>query len=294
MPTSRERVREWIRLHTTDAFYVRLIYYYTFLRGRRVPELLNLRNPKTWNEKINFIKLHIDRVVPDAHLYADKLRVRDYVVEAIGEDHVVPLLGSWEHPEQIVWANMPDSFVLKANHGSGFNLIVQDRSTLDVVSVTEQMNIWLETDYSSMAGEKHYRRIPRRLLAEELMVSASGDLPDYRCYCFDGAVGFISINVDRATDHRRSYVDSDWNPMPFEMDKPRPDRELERPAVLNQVVSVAESLAAPFFFVRVDLYEARGSVFFSELTFVPAGGMHMVSPRVWNRKLGELIRLPEG
>lgn len=279
--------------NTTDAFYVRLIYYYTFLRGRRIPELLNLRNPKTWNEKINYLKIHIDRLIPDAHVYADKLRVRDYVADVISGDHLVPLLGAWNDPAEIDWAGLPDSFVLKANHGSGFNLIVRDHGSLDIASATERMNAWLETDYSSMAGEKHYRRIPRRLLAEELVVSTGGDLPDYRCYCFDGAVGFISINVDRATDHRRLYVDRDWNPMPFEIDKPRPDWELERPAVLNQVVSIAESLAAPFFFVRVDLFEAKGSVIFSELTFIPAGGMHFVSPRRWNRKLGALIRLPE-
>ncbi len=293
MPTTRERVREWVRRHTTDTFYVRLIYYYTFLRSRRIPELLNLRNPKTWNEKINYLKIHIKRLIPDAHVYADKLKVRDYVTDVIGEDHLVPLLGVWDDAAEIDWAGLPDSFVLKANHGSGLNLIVRDRSTVDVASVTEQMNTWLETDYSSMAGETHYRRISRRLLAEELVVSTGGDLPDYRCYCFDGVVGLISINIDRATDHRRLYVDRDWNPMPFEIDKPRPDRELERPAILDQVVSIAESLAAPFFFVRVDLFEAKGSVIFSELTFIPAGGMHFVSPRSWNRKLGDLIRLPE-
>ena len=294
MKSTRRRLQRWVQRHTSDKFYVRLIYYYTFLRCRWVPELLHLRNPKTWNEKIRYIGLNIDRLIPDAHLYADKLRVRDYVAEAVGDHHLVPLLGSWSRAEEIDWSGLPERFVLKANHGSGFNTIVRDRSDLDVAWATDQLNSWLETDYTLRGGgETHYRRIPPRLLAEELLAPDAADLPDYKFFCFDGRPEFACVTFGRHSDPRLLYMDMNWNLTHFKSHSPRPDRPVERPAAFDQMVSVAETLAAPFFFVTVDLYEVEGSVFFSELTFIPGGGTYFISPRVWNRKLGDLIRLPE-
>lgn len=293
MKSKRQRLKEWVQRHTTHALYVRLLYYYTVVvKLHRVPELLNLRNPKNWNAKLNYLKVHIDRLIPDAHLYADKLTVRDYVAEAIGDDCLVPLLGSWETAEEIEWSSLPDSFVLKTNHGSGFNVIVRDRSELDVDRVTDQLNSWLEIDYSLMGGEKHYRRIPRRVLAEELLGSGVSDVPDYKFYCFDGKPGFVEVIFDRHSDPWQRFLDMDWNSLPFKGTKALTNRTVERPAALGQMVSIAETLAAPFFFVRVDLYEVEESVFFGELSFIPGGGVSM-SPRSWNRKLGDLIRLPE-
>ena len=143
-----------------------------------------------------------------------------------------------------------------------------------------------------MGGEKHYRRIPRRVLAEELLGSGVSDVPDYKFYCFDGKPGFVEVIFDRHSDPWQRFLDMDWNSLPFKGTKALTNRTVERPATLGQMLSIAETLAAPFFFVRVDLYEVEETVFFGELSFIPGGGVSM-SPRAWNRKLGDLIRLPE-
>ena len=293
MTSMRQGLSKLAHRYLSDTFYVRLVYYYSALRQRRIPELLSLRNPKTWNEKISYIKLNIDRLIPEAHFYADKLNVRDYVARTIGDEHLVPLLGSWSRAKDISWSVLPERFVLKANHGAGFNVIVRDRSELDLDQVTDQLNSWLETDYSHRSGEKQYQRIPRRLLAEELIAPEAADLPDYKFFCFDGRPKLLTLDLDRRGAHKRRLVlDMDWNPLPIKMTYPEPDKMVERPAAFELMASIAEALAAPFFFVRVDLYEDAGSIYFGELTFTQGGGLAAISPRSWNRKLGDLIRLP--
>ena len=286
------RLALWVLRHTSDGFYVRFMHYLPLLKGRW-PGILHIRRPRTLTEKIQYLKINIEQLIPDAHIYADKLAVRDYVADTIGEQHLIRLLGSWERAEHIDWPALPDQFVIKANHGAAFNIIVNDKTKLDTAAATTQLNEWLAIDYSQRGRENHYRNIPPRLLAEALLDSGYESPPEYKFRCFDGKCEIVTVTIDRYTDPKRLIVDTAWNRLPVELDYPQPAREIEKPAVLDSMVSIAETLAAPFFYVRVDLYEVEGSIYFSELTFTPLGGTVPFSPPEWNRKLGDLLHLPQ-
>ena len=291
--TVRRKLWLWLRRQLSDQAYTRLIYLISSLRRRQFPEWLNLRNPKTWNDKISYLKIHIEQLIPNADVYADKLRVRDYVVETVGERHVVPLLGSWRSAEEVPWSELPDRFVIKVNHGYGANLIVRDRSELDIRAATAQLEVWLQTDFWRNGRERQYQHIPRRVLAEKLLESDDGaDLVDYKLHCFDGTVGMVQVQIDRWSDHRAIYVDCGWRRLPFHKNHPSSEAEIPQPQTWDRMREVAQSLAAPFFYVRVDLYEAAGEVYVGELTFTPGQGKSPFYPRAWNRKLGDLIHLP--
>ncbi len=283
----------WVLRHTSDGFYVRFMHYlYLPMVQRRWPGILHLRNPKSFSEKIIYLGINIDRLIPDAHIYADKLAVRKYVADTIGEQHLVPLLGAWDRADEITWSELPNRFALKTNHGSGFNILVPDRTALDIDRVVDQLNGWLATDYSQFGRENHYRRIPPRVFAEELL--GSGDEPpiEYKYQCFNGICKIISVTVGGHTNRQKLRLDPNWNALPFRNSHPPPDREILKPASFDQMVSIAETLAAPFFYVRVDLYEVEEVVYFGELTFTPTGGTDPFSPPEWNRKLGDLLHLP--
>jgi len=276
----------------SDRFATRVTFYLLNMSEGRWPGLLRLRHPRTLTDKVNYLKLNMGRFIPDAHLYADKLRVRTYVADTIGEEHLVPLLGSWQESSEIPWDELPDSFVLKTNHGSGFNIIVGDREQLDVPAAADQLDTWLATRFSMYTREHHYDSIEPRILAEEYLGLSGMDPPDYKCWCFDGQCAFVSLNVDRRTDHRRQLFDRDGRPLPIVFEVPRPDEVPALPAEYTEIVQTAERLAAPFFFVRVDLYVVDGRIYFGELTFVPTGGLVPLKPLRWNRHYGKMLRLP--
>ena len=285
---------DWVLRHASDGLYVRVVHYLPLLKARW-PGILHIRRPRSLTEKIQYLKINIERLIPDAHIYADKLAVRDYVTDTIGQQHLIPLLGSWERAEHIDWSALPDQFVIKANHGAGFNIIVNDKAQLDTAAVSAQLNEWLATDYSRVSRENHYRNIPPKLLAEVLLDSGGESPADYRFRCFDGKCAIVSVNIDRHAGVkrlRRLIVDTAWNQLPVELGYPPPATKIEKPAALDSMVSIAEALAAQFFWVRVDLYEVEGSIYFSELTFTPNGGTVPYLPPDWNRKFGDLLHLP--
>ncbi len=282
----------WLLGYTSDGIYVRFKHYLPLLKGHW-PGILHIRRPRSFSEKIQYLKIHIERLIPDAHLYVDKLAVRDYVADTFGDQRLVPLLGSWDRAEDIDWSALPDRFVIKVNHGTGFNIIVNDKAALDTAWATEQLKAWLEIDYSKVGRSKQHRKTPPRLLAEQLL-GEKGKAPiDYKFFCFDGRMELLMVVVDRHTDRRDLFLDREWNRLPVRKHAPSfpPDREIARPIVFDEMVRVAERLALPFFFVRVDLYEIDGLVYFGELTFTSGGGAAL-RPAEWNRKLGDLINLP--
>ena len=256
----------------------------------RVP---GLSDPRTFNEKILWLNLRTRD--PRRIVCADKYAVRDWVAERIGADHLVPLLGVYEAANDIELDALPDAFVIKATHASGWNLIVRDRRQLDWEVERRRLDRWLAGNYYHEYRERHYRDIPPRLVVEELLLDEHGNIPeDYKLLCMAGGEDttiLVQVDVDRFDDHRRNFFDLDWNRLPFELEYPSFDGVVERPERLEEMVAVARRLSDGFPFVRVDLYGIEDRVYFGELTFTPEAGNGRFRPKEWDLRLGQLIEL---
>lgn len=264
-----------------------------FLRrfGRRI----DLKNPKTLNEKIMWLKLNTYRDSVLVEQCADKLRVRDYVRQAGCGDILNELYAVWESADQIPWDELPESFVLKCNHGCGYNLLVADKEKLDREAAEHQLNDWMRQDFWRQSAELQYRNIPRRILCERYLNTESA-LYDYKLYCFNGIAEYVLVCVGRESGRPAFYFfDRNWNFCPITRDgkKASADFTLPRPVGLEKMLECAERLSAPFPFVRVDLYDADGKVVFGELTFTPAAALDTGRLPETDVMFGEMLRLPE-
>lgn len=233
-------------------------------------------NPKTFNEKIQWLKVH-DVSTLKTRL-ADKYLVREWIKEQIGEDYLIPMVGGpWKSAEEIDFDKLPDRFVLKANHGSGTNMIVKDKSKLDLKKVRKTSNSWLNMVYGWRGMEAHYIQIPRVLIAEKFMEDESVEgLNDYKIHCFNGKPKMIQVICSRDFKNhtaREAFFDLDWNRINLVSHTYADyDGELPPPPCLKEMIDVARKLSKDFIYVRVDLYEISGKVLFGELTFAPMGG----------------------
>jgi len=249
---------------------------------------LNLDNPRTINEKMQWLKLY-DSTSMKARL-ADKYLVRDWVAETIGEQYLIPLLGVWDRFDDIDFDALPNQFVLKTNHGSGWVIIVRDKSKFDVVDARIRLNKWMATNFTFEAGfEMHYRHMVPKILAEELIGTTKTN--DYRFWCFDGQVHYIMIDIDRATDHRRVVFDTNWQLQSYAMGYDLPDAIPERPPELDTMIRLAGTLSKGFPQVRVDMYCVDHKIYFGEMTFTSTSGTRPTPPE-FAYELGALTVLP--
>ncbi len=252
---------------------------------------LDLDNPRTFNEKIQWIKLNYRE--PMMSVLSDKYLVRDYVEEKIGKEYLIPLLGVYDRFEDIDFSSLPDSFIMKANHGSKWNIIVRDKSKLDIREAGKKFRKWLGRDFSYSFGyQLHYGGIKPKIVIEELLKEEKHDLYDYKIMVLGGKARFIWVDSDRETSHHRNIFDLDWNPAPFTWEFPKKEEEPERPVNLNKMRELAEILAGDFNEVRVDFYEVQGHIYFGELTFTHGSGQESFDPPEWDRKLGDMFELP--
>lgn len=258
---------------------------------------LDFDNPKNFTQKIQWLKIFDSTEIKG--FLSDKYLVRDYVAKVVGEEHLVPLLGVWSEPEEIDFEKLPDRFVLKATHGSGWNIIVKDKSSLDQQKTIETLKTWLKTDYSMIYGfELQYRHCIPQIIAEEYIEELSGGLYDYKVHCFGGHPVFIQCIGDRGLKEHSGFQDNfdlEWNKLDwiFE-DYPHFPYDVNRPEHFEELLSIAEDLAVGFEYVRVDLYEIGDTIYFGEMTFTPASGAYPYKGS-WtedrDRELGDLIRL---
>lgn len=259
---------------------------------------IDIRNPKTFNELIQWGKIYDNTEIKS--LLADKYAVRDWVAEKIGEEYLIPLLGVWDRAEDIDFDQLPDSFVLKCNHGCAYNIIVKDKAELNEEKTRKQLNDWLNEDFAFKGFELHYTRIKPRIIAEKYMLTEGmDDLPDYKLFCFGGKV-FCSFTIDmikeRHSDGRLGIFDRDYNLLPYCRKDFKPITEqLEKPANYNKMLELAEKLAEGFAHVRVDFYNIDGDIYFGEMTFTTGNGRGFFEPEEFDYILGEqwLKYLPE-
>ena len=256
---------------------------------------MNWKNPRTFQEKICWMKLY--DVTPLKTRCADKLLVRGYISEKIGGEYLIPLLGVWENPDDIDFDALPDQFVMKVNHGWNMNLIVKDKSTIDTRFAREKLKAWMMNDLGMRSFEFQYSKIPRRIMAEKFIRSiGESDTPDFKFHCFHGEPKFIQFMIGRYIDLHHTFFDLSWNPVPyFTIDYPchKHPEKIPRPKNLELMTDLAHALSKDFPFTRVDFYEIDGKIFIGELTFSPAGGLINYNSPEYNEKLGDLIQLPK-
>lgn len=256
-----------------DTFIQRSDFIYTILRYKRGfgrwPRLLR---PRTFNEWI-IRRMLFDRN-PRLTMFADKCEVRQYVRERVGDKYLTQLYLVAESPEQIDFDRLPDRFVVKTTHGCGWNILVENKEKVDDQQIKHQCAQWLQQNYYDLGREWCYKNIRPRILVEEYLGNDRGEPPyDFKFFCFGGIARLVQVDVGRFGNHQRDFYDMDWNRLPVKKgycdNLPVP---LPVPDSLEEMVRVAQALAQGTDFVRVDLYNVNGRVYFGELTNYPGGG----------------------
>lgn len=277
------KLLKWI----PDALYLKLLY------RARTGKKLDLKNPKRFNEKIQWLKLY-DRN-PEYPNMVDKYEVKKYVSDIFNEDIIIKTLGIWDKFEEIDFESLPDRFVLKCTHDSGGLVICKDKNTFDIDSAREKINKCLKKNYYYQNREWSYRDVKPRIIAEEYMEDNKyKELFDYKLMCFNGKVKCSFTCTERYSEAglKVTFFDRNWKKLPFERHYYSSKKEIEKPINYGKMVEIAETLAKNIPFVRIDLYEINGKVYFGEMTFYPGSGMEEFRPDEWDYKLGEWLKLP--
>lgn len=273
--------------HMSDEEYLSRKYQLYF--GQK----LDLQNPQTFNEKLQWLKLYNRK--PEYTVMVDKYKVREYIAQELGEEYLIPLLGVWDNPDEIDFDALPNQFVLKCNHNSALGMcICKDKSELDISKVKVELRKGLKQDYYLTGREWPYKDVPRKIIAEKYMEDVSGDLKDYKFYCFNGEMKFVMINSDRNTSRptRADYFDRDFNWLDFTWGYSHAEVHPKKPEQFEKMVAIVEKLAKGLPHIRVDLYDCNGKIYFGELTFFDGSGFDKIEPLEWDYKIGKLLKLP--
>lgn len=268
-----------------DALYHNVISFIMHLRFKSKFYWLNIKHPHTFSEKLQYLKSH--PVSPDEILLADKYEVRDFVRERLGDDYLIPLLGVYDNVDTIDWNLLPKSFVLKLTKGSGYNLICPDKERLDRNQVLRNLKKWMNVNPYYMSRELQYKGKPK-IVCEKLL---EYNITDYKFFCFSGEPLYVEVYMDRFGSHKKLFYDMQWKKMPFTTANDVCSLDVEKPEKFDEMFNVAKVLSSGLAFVRVDLYMSNSHVYFGEMTFHPAGGYTPITPREWDFKLGDLIKL---
>ncbi len=270
-----------------DKLYLKICYRI------KTHKKLNLRNPRTFNEKLQWLKLY-DRK-PEYTMMVDKLKVRKYIEKKIGEEYLIPLIGGpWRSVNDINIDVLPKQFVLKCNHDSGSVVICKNRDDLDFDAVKRKLSNCLKHNFWFLGREWPYKDVVPCIIAEMYLIDDFGEeLKDYKFMCFNGKVQCSFVCSERFSQGglKCTFYDKEWNRLPFERHYPSSQNLISKPQNYNKMVELSEKLAEDLPFVRVDFYEVSGKIYFGELTFYPGSGFERFQPDKWDRKLGEWIKL---
>ena len=254
---------------------------------------LNLASPKTFNEKLQWLKLYDHK--PEYTMMVDKYAVRKYIADTIGEEYLIPLLGVWDNPDDIDFDALPKQFVLKCNHNSGLGMcICKDKSKLDIEKVKAGLRKGLKQDYYLTCREWPYKNVKRRIIAEEYMSDeGKEELSDYKVLCFNGEAKLIEVHKGRFYgNHTADNYDEFWNKTDIEQyDLPKSDDIMPKPAFLEEMLYLSKLLSKNLIHVRVDWYFTNNRLYFGELTFFDGSGYNQFCGDA-DEFLGSLIKLP--
>ena len=267
-----------------DKLYIKKLYKV------RTGKNIDLKNPQTFSEKCNWLKLYDRRA--EYTVMVDKYKAREFISEIVGDKYLVPLLGVWDSPEEIDFDKLPNEFVLKCNHDNGI-IICKDKSSLDIEKVKKELSFRLKRDYYRKLREWPYKNVPRKIICEKFMKNTDGEeLLDYKLFCFNGEVKITEVNSDRFSNNiKEDHFDSSWNH--FELTgRPMSEKELKKPVFYSEMVQIAEKISKDIPFLRVDYNCWNGKLYIGEMTFFYGGSMKLFK-EPWETKLGDWIELPK-
>lgn len=252
---------------------------------------LDLKNPKSFNEKIQWYKLFYCPNNKDVILCTDKLRIREYLKRKKLLDYSVPIIGSWDRADKINWNSLPDQFAIKCNHGCAYNIICKDKQSLNIKETKKILSRWLKEDFGKFNAEIHYSKIKPAIVCEKYLGDGRADLIDYKIHCFNGVPRFVLICSDRnGNKSNYNYYDLEWKKLDYSTTKVK---DFDTPKSFSKMLEICAIIAQDFPFVRVDFYEIDGKPMIGELTFVPAGGLDDTLPVAADYIIGEMLDLKE-
>lgn len=272
-----------------DSVYISLKHFYHF------KEFPNLRNPKTFNEKLHWLKLHDRR--PEYTTMVDKYAAKQYIADIVGEEYVIPTLGVWDKFEDIDFDALPNKFVLKTTHDCAGVIICRDKATFDFEAAKKKITAHLKQNYFYEGREWPYKDVKPRIIAEKLIeLNDGGELKDIKFLCFNGKPKMLFVEKDRSkgrNGHTVDFFDVDFNHLDITVDGyPNSTQKIEKPVTFELMKELARKLSTGIPHLRVDFYEADGKAYIGELTFYHSSGYFHITPPEWSFTIGEWIELP--
>lgn len=293
--------KKWLRIFKTviaDLFlnYVLPDKMYLKYRYKKVfGKKLNLKNPQTFNEKIQWLKLY-DRN-PAYHNMVDKYEAKKFVADIIGEEYIIPTLGVWNKFDDIDFDKLPEQFVLKCTHDAASTVICKDKKTFDYISAKNKLTKALKQNYYRYENRQWaYKNVRRRIIAEKYLADPDkNELVDYKFMVFNNQVKCVLVctNRNNSIGIKKTFYDLNWNKMPIERHCGS-ETILHKPNNYEQMVLISEKISRYVneTFIRVDFYNIKGKIYFGEITFYPGGGTEEFTPESWDYTLGSWIKLP--
>ena len=272
-----------------DSLYLKVLY--RVIMGRK----LNLKNPKEYNEKLQWLKLN-DRK-PEYSTMVDKYEVRGYIGDLLGDKYLIPCLGIYDSVDDIDIDALPDRFVLKCTHDSGSVEICKDKSSFDIEGARHRLSQAMKRNYYATYREWPYKYVKPRIIAEGYLEGDGGDLKDYKVMCFNGEAKIIEVHENRFVEgkvHTQTFYDREWNIVPLtQIETVTVDRPGERPRQLDEILRLSELIAKNMYHARIDWYIEGDKIYFGEITFFDGSGFESFSTPEMERMLGDMINLPE-
>lgn len=270
-----------------DRAYIQLYYFAHFKK------LCNLRHPMTYNEKLNWLKLHDHN--PLYPTMVDKYEAKAYVAERIGWEHIIPTLGVWDRFDDIDFDALPNAFVLKCTHDSEGVVVIKDKKSMDKAAVKQKLEAALRQNFFYIGREWPYKNVKPRIIAEQYMEDhVDGELRDYKFFCFDGEPKALLIASERTESNVFvDFYDMDFNHLDFRQKHLNSPKILRKPDTFEQMKTYSRILSEGFCHIRVDFYEVNEKVYFGELTLYNTSGLTPFYPNKWDKVFGDWLKLPE-
>ncbi|MFB1078179.1 ATP-grasp fold amidoligase family protein [Photobacterium damselae] len=282
-----------MKLLVNDEVYIKRKFKKTFGYD------LNLEEPQTLNEKIQWLKLNINP--SEYKVFADKLLVRDFVSDRVGDSVLIPIFNTYESANELNIDTLPDEpFIVKTNHDSSGGIIVRSKKNIDMENIKEFCKFNLSNNHYYISREKHYKDLDRKIIIEKLLLDQNGRIPnDYKINCFNGKAEFIYCAIDREGLNYRKIYDLDWNELNFkwgdekDFDKKFNGPNIDAPENLLKMVEIAEKLSNGFPYLRIDLYNVDGKIYLGEITIYHGGGFDVISPKEKDIYYGGKIKIKD-